>query len=217
MINDEQKDQIVNRILDLTIASIKQLNRNAIFRGPISDDWYLLSILNSAHIVELALKATIASYHPLLIFEKLPNPPVDGSSLTLRELMDKGKTYDLTKLPQLFWAVTGKSVPNMELFKKAVDARNTVQHFLSPSDDLSELALRFTYEIADPILVENFGIYPVECSSNPDDYEYVVETLVRLEINFSKTQDFYTSGMEVYLEEALKESSEEYKKIFHAR
>ena len=214
MIEETQKSEILKNILNLIVASLKQLNRNAVFRGPVADDWYLLSILNSAHVVELTLKAAIATHHPLLIFDKLPNPPTDGSTLTMDELMQKGRSYDLSKLPQLYWAVTGTRVSDLDLFNEAVAARNIVQHFLSPSEDLSSLALRFTYEIADPILVEYFDIYPVEYNSNCDDYGYVVEALIREEIDFSKPDGFDISGLEGYPEEALSNASDVYRKLF---
>ena len=209
------KDEIVSNILRLAIAAIKQTNKNAVFSGPMSEDWHYFSILNSVHAGELVIKAIIAEEHPLLIFRDLFSLYKDDAELTLQQLMLQGKSHDLSKLPQVLWAVTGQRIASKEIFKKALLVRNTIQHFLSPKNtDLGHIALEFLYTIVDPLLADNFGIFAIEYHDNPDDYGYLVERLIHHEIKFSMPKDFGLESLEADGKGALENSSNEYREWF---
>lgn len=215
MANRLNKNEIVENILRLTIAAIKQTNKNAVFSGPMSEDWDYFSVLNAVHSGELAIKAIIANEHPLLIFKDLFSLYKDDTELTLQQLMLQGKSHDLNKLPQVLWAVTGQTIASKEIFKKAVSTRNIIQHFLSPTDtDLGYIALDFLYTVVDPLLVENFKIYPIKYHDNPDDYGYLIQRLIYHEIRFSMTQGFRLDYLEGDSEVALTSTSKEYQAWF---
>ena len=113
--NDELR-QIPGQILRLAIAALSQANTHAVYMDPGNEHWDVMSVLNTAHAGELFLKAVIAKEHPLLIFKDIFNLDDNQSdAFDLRSLLQKGRTHDFEKLPQVLWATTGISTTEPEL------------------------------------------------------------------------------------------------------
>lgn len=210
-------DQIPGAVLNLAKAALAQANTHAVFMGRGSEHWPMMSVLNAAHAGELFIKAIIASAHPLLIFKDLFILDDDRSEqLDLQTLLLRGRTYDFEKLPQVFWAVTGRRVPDLEIYQRVRRARNAVQHFCPPIDeDLSRLSLEFIYSTIDPLIAEYFGLYAIEYHEDHSvGYDYIVAVLLKHQIRFSLPTDF--SITEVDLGDQLGEASDIYRAWFRS-
>lgn len=117
MMHNEILNEIPNRILKLAIGALSQANTHAVFSDPGNEHWDFISVTNTAHAGELFLKAIIAQEHPLLIFRDLFNLDDNRSvTLDLTSLVQKGKTHDFDKLPQVLWVATGQRLPNPSCF-----------------------------------------------------------------------------------------------------
>lgn len=210
--NDHFKD-IPQRILYQAQCALSQANMHAAFFDPGNEHWHLMSVVNTAHAGELFLKAIIATEHPLLVFKDIFNLD-DGKSeeLDIPSLLKRGRTHDFEKLPQVFWAVMGERIPNMECYDKLRLARNNIQHFCAPDNEIhyGELSLEFIYTIIDPLIKKYFDMYAIEFHEDHSvGYDYLVGTLLRRGIKFSIPNDFNLT--EINLAEELAKANENYK------
>ncbi|MER9673443.1 hypothetical protein [Mesorhizobium sp. M0208] len=132
------------RILDVAIGALTQANQHAVYYDPGMDHWTDMSVLNAAMAGELFIKAIVAKEHPLLIFRDLfqLDDPVN-QDLKIEHIIEKGKTYNFEHLAKLLWVATGERLPDLDSFEKLRKARNAIQHFCSPGEnvDLRRLAL----------------------------------------------------------------------------
>lgn len=185
--------EIPKRILTLALGALAQANMHAAFADPGNEHWDFISVINAAHAGELFLKAIIANEHPLLIFKDLFNLDDHGSgAIELVNLIKKGKTHDLEKLPQILWVTTGQRIPNPDCFERLRKARNSIQHFCAPeNEDFRALSLEFIYTVIDPLICKNFGLFAIEYHEDHSvGYDYLVGTLLRHELRFSVPDDF---------------------------
>src|SRR6266536_1484312 len=101
-------EQIPSRIIRLAKGALAQANTHAIFADPGNEHWDYISVLNTAHAGELFVKAMIAKEHPLLIFRDIFGlDDKISDSLDIDNLIERGKTHDFERLPQILWAATG--------------------------------------------------------------------------------------------------------------
>ncbi|KQT29524.1 hypothetical protein ASG57_01120 [Bradyrhizobium sp. Leaf396] len=210
--HNEILNEIPNRILKLAIGALSQANTHAVFSDPGNEHWDFISVTNTAHAGELFLKAIIAQEHPLLIFRDLFNLDDNRSvTLDLTSLVQKGKTHDFDKLPQVLWVATGQRLPNPSCFDRLRRARNSIQHFCAPeNEDFRALSLEFIYTIVDPLIRENFGLFAIEYHEDHSvGYDHVVGCLVRHQLRFSIPDDFDLG--EIQLDRELKGAEEEYR------
>jgi hypothetical protein len=194
--------QIPDRILGLAVAALSQANTHAVFMDPGNEHWDIMSVLNAAHAGELFLKAIIAKEHPLLIFKDVFNLDNNKSgALDIAGLLQKGRTHDFEKLPQVLWATTGIRLPNPGCYERMRKARNAIQHFCAPEDErFGELSLEFIYTIIDPLIAINFGIYAINHHEDHGvGYDYVVARLLRAELRFTMPNDFASSLRSTWL------------------
>ena len=204
--------EIPQRILKLALGALSQANMHSVFSDPGSDHWDFISIINTAHAGELFLKAVIANEHPLLIFKDIFS--LDDSradSLELVNLIQRGKTHDFEKLPQVFWVTTGQRIPNPDCFERLRRARNSIQHFCAPEgEDFRALSLEFIYTIIDPLIFEHFGLFAIKYHEDYSaGYDYVVSALLHRELKFSIPNDFDLS--EIRLSAELKNATQNYR------
>jgi hypothetical protein len=205
-------EEIPNRILTLARGALSQANMHAVFSDPGNEHWDFISIINSAHAGELFLKAIIAKEHPLLIFRDIFNLDDNrADSLDLANLIQRGKTHDFERLPQVLWVATGQRIPNPDCFDRLRRARNSIQHFCAPEgENFRALSLEFIYTIIDPLIFENFGLFAIEYHEDHNvGYDYVVAALVRREIKFSIPNDFEVG--EIELSRELKNAKKSYR------
>jgi hypothetical protein len=190
---NEELRQVPDRILRLAVAALTQANTHAVYMDPGNEHWDVMSVLNAAHAGELFLKAVIAKEHPLLIFKDIF--ALDDSrsdELDISSLLQKGRTHDFERLPQVLWVTTGIRLPNASCFERLRKARNAIQHFCAPANErFGDLSLEFIYTIIDPLIVEHFGIYAIEHHEDHSvSYDYVVARLLRSELRFSVPDNF---------------------------
>ena len=212
---NEELRQIPRQILRLAIAALSQTNTHAVYMDPGNEHWDVMSVLNAAHAGELFLKAMIAKEHPLLIFKDLFNLDDNQSeALDLRSLLQKGRTHDFEKLPQVLWVTTGTRLPNQNCYERLRRARNAIQHFCAPENErFGALSLEFIYTIIDPLIAEHFGISAIEHHEDHSvSYDYVVAALLRAELRFSMPDDFAVT--EINLAEELIGASPAYREWF---
>jgi hypothetical protein len=202
-------EEIPARILFLAKGALAQANMHAAYYHQYEEYKEFTSVLNTAHAGELFLKAIIAKEHPLLLFKDLFSLD-DGKTdpLDIDRLIERGKTHDFEKLPQVLWAATGKRVPNMHCFERLRKARNAVQHFC-PSDkvDFRQLSLEFIYTIIDPMIYREFGLCAIEFHEDHGiSYDYVVQALLQSQLKFTVPNDFDVTeiGMKEHLSAASK-------------
>jgi hypothetical protein len=115
-----------------------------------------MCVVHAHHAAEILLKARIAQEHPLLIFSKLPKPESNEGSLTLIDLLEKGRTFSYQELPNQLWATTGIKIENNTQYEEFGRLRNQIIHFSKANfERLDILTLRYSLELLDP-LVEGF-------------------------------------------------------------
>lgn len=186
-------EEIPARILFLAKGALAQANMHGAYYHQYEEYKEFTSVLNAAHAGELFLKAIIAKEHPLLPFRDLFSLD-DGKNdfLDIEHLIQRGKTHDFEKLPQVLWAATGKRVPNVQCFEKLRKARNAVQHFCpSDKDDFRHLSLEFIYTIIDPMIYKEFDLFAIEFHEDHSvGYDYIVQALVQYELKFTVPNDF---------------------------
>ncbi len=207
-------EEIPARILEAAIGSLKQVNKHAVFAGPGAEYWDSISILNAATAGELFIKAIIAKEHPLLIFKDLPKLDTpNNQELNIQQIIEKGKSYTFSELPNLLSVTTGETLPDPELYNELKNVRNTIQHFCIPDhNDLSKLSLEFIYKNIAPLIDKHFGINAIDIYENGDEVDYLVGCLISHEIDFSIPDGFYTA--EIDLEEELNQVSKKYRDNF---
>jgi hypothetical protein len=212
---NEELRQIPGQILRLAIGALSQANTHAVYMDPGNEHWDVMSVLNAAHAGELFLKAIIAKEHPLLIFKDIFNLDDNQSeALDLRSLLQKGRTHDFEKLPQILWVTTGTRLPNQKCYERLRKARNAIQHFCAPENErFGDLSLEFIYTIIDPLIAEHFGIYAIEHHEDHSvSYDYVVARLLRAELRFSVPNDFAVT--EIDLADELIDANPTYREWF---
>jgi hypothetical protein len=208
---------IPDRVISLALGALAQANTHATFHDPGNEHWEAMGVLNAAHAGELVLKAAIAKEHPLLIFRDIFAFD-DGrlDQIEYETLIQRGKTHDFDKLPQIYWAVTGNRIQNPACYEKIRRARNAIQHFCMPGvSDLRHLSSEFIYTVVDPILYSCFGLYAIEFHEDHNiGYDYIVSNLIRKKLRFSMPPDFTIS--EVDLSEDLANAGKSYAKWFRS-
>jgi hypothetical protein len=205
-------EEIPERILKLAIGALSQANTHAAFADPGNEHWDFISVTNTAHAAELFLKAIIAKEHPLLIFRDIFG--LDDSradSIELTGLLQRGKTHDFERLPQVLWVTTGQRIPNPNCYERLRRARNAIQHFCAPDDvNFRALSLEFIYTIIDPLIFEHFGLFAIEYHEDHSvGYDYLVGTIIGRGLRFSVPDDFEVG--EISLAEALMDSEATYR------
>lgn len=204
--------QIPQRILHLAMGALTQANTHAVYLDPGNEHWQYISVLNAAHAGELFLKAIIAREHPLLIFKDLFGLDDSGNGLLdIGSLIQRGRTHDFEKLPQVLWATTGKRVPNMRCFERLRRARNAIQHFCAPDEeDFQSLSLEFIYTIIDPLIAEAFDLCAIEFHEDHTiGYDYIVQRLLHAQLKFTMPDDFGIT--EIGMKECLEGASKSYR------
>jgi len=188
---------------------------HAVYMDPGNEHWGVMSVLNAAHAGELFLKAIIAKEHPLLIFKDIFN--LDDNrfeAIDLVGLLQKGRTHDFEKLPQVPWVSTGIRLPNPNCYERLRKARNAIQHFCAPENErFGDLSLEFIYTIIDPLIAAHFGIFAIEHHEDHNvSYDYVVGRLLRAGLPFTIPKDFAVT--EIDLADELANASAAYRKWF---
>lgn len=215
----EALKNIPERILDVAVGALTQANQHAVYYDPGMYHWTDMSVLNAAMAGELFIKAIVAKEHPLLIFRDLfqLDDPLN-QDLKIEYIIERGKTYNFEHLAKLLWVTTGERLPDLDSFEKLRKARNAIQHFCSPGEnvDLRSLALDFLYKNIDPLINSHFGLCAVEYHEDTSvGYDYVVQCLIRHELLFSVPDNFEIT--EIDLNEALDGAHPEYRKALTAR
>ncbi|WP_207770965.1 hypothetical protein [Kumtagia ephedrae] len=172
-------------MLELALGALAHANWHANYHSFENSRWSELSVLQAAHACEILIKARIAQEHPLLIFEHLPKPQPGQASLSIRELVEGGRTYQYSDLPDRLWATTGIRLPGLERHKEFGRLRNTIQHFLAPSYmDISYETIAFIYEVIDPFINTSWGLFAVDYNEDHEEYIYLVGGLIRRGVRF---------------------------------
>ena len=116
-----------------------------------------MCVVHAAHAAEILLKARIAQEHPLLIFSEVPKPdPNKDTTLTLIDLLERGRTLSYAELPNQLWATTGIKIEQFAQYRDFGRLRNQIVHLsIANADRLDLLTLRYSLEVLDP-LVESF-------------------------------------------------------------
>jgi hypothetical protein len=171
-------------MLGLGLGALAHANWHANFHSMDNDWWSELSVLQAAHAAEILIKARIAQQHPLLIFEHLPKPPATKTKLTLEHLLQQGRTYQYSELPDRLWATTGIQIPNPQLYKSFGLLRNTIQHFASPQNDVSKRSIEFIYGVIDPFINQCWELFAVDYNEDNEPYTYLVAGLIGNGVEF---------------------------------
>ena len=173
-------------MLGLGLGALAHANWHANYSSSESQHWPELSVLQAAHAAELLIKARIAEQHPLLIFDQLPRSTQTGDApLSLRHLVERGKTIQFSDLPERLWATTGQKLPSVELFDAFGRLRNVIQHFVSPEGrDLSRETIEFIYGVIDPFINASWGYCAVDHNEDTEPYTYLLEGLIQRKVLF---------------------------------
>ena len=213
--------EIPDRILQNAVDALSEANHKCVFGpGPASDIWHYdyYCVLDAAHAGELFLKALIAKEHPLLIFKNIfrfnaSNEYPDG--LTIEKLIQSGETHDFSALPNILWAVCNIKIQDRGNFDFIRKSRNSIQHFVTPDDSevngFRRAALKFLHEEIGQLASMHFGIHTIQHIPGIDDYEDLLNALVRHEIKFVFPPDLDISEFD---EADIEQTSNGYQKWF---
>lgn len=206
---------ISDKIFELGLISLRQANGNLTSFNQFNPGSNILAVLNAAHAGELFLKSIIAREHPLLIFKNLHEiVPKEDEPVDIQHLLSKGITHDFSKLPNIFWAVTGSEIPHKDSFNSIRKLRNQIQHFLEPSAaPFEEVAMGFIFKNVDPIIKEHYDLCAIDFIDE-EFYDYLVRALVNSEIKFSIPENFEITEIDLALE--LQLATSDYQKWFEA-
>src|SRR5258708_6221421 len=176
----ETLDEVHEHMLGLALGALAHANWHANYYSMENQYWSELSVLQAAHAAEILIKARIAQEHPLLIFEQLPKAPTEDEPLSLKRIVESGRTYQYADLPDRLWATTGIKLPELERYRAFGRLRNSIQHFTVPENvDVSEETIRFIFEVIDPFIHDCWGLYAVDFNEDYEPYVYFVEGLIR--------------------------------------
>jgi len=172
---------------DQATGALAHANRHSCYFDPGSPWWSEQAVLQAAHAGELFLKARIAQEHPLLIFEKLPKPGGDASArLDIKDLFERGITYQWSELPARLWATTGIRLVHEDLFVSFGKLRNMIQHFAVPHGrDLSSETIDFVFKVLDPFINKCWGLCAIDYDEDDAPYEYLTRAVMDREILFN--------------------------------
>lgn len=182
----EELKEVYQHMINLGMSALSHAALHSNYTSWENDMWPELAVLQAAHSAEILIKARIAQEHPLLIFDKIPNSPNEGTELlTFEYLIERGKTIQYSDLPERLWATTGIKLKDIELFSKFGMLRNKIQHFASPKDiDCGTETLKFIFNIIDPFINECWGLYAIDHNEHSEEYKDRIERLIEKEIYF---------------------------------
>jgi len=181
---DKSLKEVHEHMLGLALGALAHANWHANYFSPDNPYWNELSALQAVHASEILIKTRIAQEHPLLIFEHLPKAK-DEETLSLRRLVEEGRTFQFSDLPDRLWATTGIRLPAIARYKQFGRLRNAIQHFAVPSDvDVGEETIRFIYEVIDPFINKCWGLYAIDYNEDYEPYIYLLGGLIRRGISF---------------------------------
>ena len=175
---------VADHMRELGLGALTHALRLSLYADPNNESWGDLSVLNAAHAAEILIKARIALEHPLLIFSQIPrSTQAGGPLLAFEDLFQRGQTIDFQDLPERLWAVTGQSLPNLDVYREFGRLRNAIQHFASPQSDPRSRTLEFVFKVLDPFIFKNWGLYAIDYNEEfGDHYDHIFESLVTRDI-----------------------------------
>ena len=171
---------VAEHMLGLGLGSMQHALRLSLYSDYDNRWWGELSVLHAAHAAEILIKARIAQEHPLLIFQQIPKPaPGRTDPLSFEDLLESGTTLQYNELPQRLWAATGIRLEKEDLYARFGRLRNSIQHFASPRTDPRDRTLEFIFEVVDPFIGAQWGLYAIDYNEEMGDhYEHIFGTLV---------------------------------------
>lgn len=224
----------MNKIFDNIATDMRELGLTALShankRYSNMDKGGELSVLKAAHSAEILIKARIAEEHPLLIFNKIPK--YTNNELSLEALFENGSTIDWSKLPDLLWAATGTTIPDIDCYNEFGKLRNGIQHFgvlpsrYKNSTTPENETFKFIYSVIDPMIHDWWNLSALDyCEDkliNDEEYESFTEEDIYFKfVRFIISQelalnlpDFLISEREFWID-ALESTSSEYKDIIN--
>ncbi|MDK2940484.1 MAG: hypothetical protein PWQ51_2649 [Methanolobus sp.] len=177
---------LANHMKDFGLGLLSHSMDHAVFANPVNSYWNAFGVLHAAQASEIIIKSCIAIEHPLLIFTKVPKlKDLKSGALSIESLLNNGKTYQYSDLPDLLWATTGYTIKNLDFYYDFGKLRNTIQHLAVPDIDLSEETFKFVFYVIEP-LIEHFWKTNVFLNLEEDvTAEYLIEALIdrNIEIN----------------------------------
>lgn len=180
---------VSEHMLKLGLGSLQHALRLAFYRSMENPSWPDLSVLHAAHAAEILLKARIAQEHPLLIFEKIPKTG-SGTQLDFQDLFKRGQTLAYAELPSRLWAATGINLRDEPRYLEFGKIRNSIQHFAPPTSDPSLETLRFVFEVVDPFLGDQWGLFAIDFNEEyGDHYEHILEQLIKNDLRPRLSED----------------------------
>lgn len=127
----------------------------------------------AAQGAEIVIKARIAQEHPLLLFSQLPKSANAEDMLTVLDLFEHGRTVQYSELPEVLWASTGIRMARVQQYQQFGRLRNATVHFAARGDvDLHGEALRFLFEVMEPLVQAFWSESMVPYAAEWDDYVY---------------------------------------------
>ena len=179
------REEVSRHMLRLGLGALAHSNWHSNYYSHENALWPELSVLQAAHAAEILVKARIAEEHPLLLFEQLPSvKKAGGQQLGVEHLIEHGRTYQWSDLPDRLWATTGLVIPDVECFRRFGFIRNQIQHFAPPSMDLSLETIRFTFRVIDPFINQCWDLFAIDYNEDHEPYVYLIENLVRVGVPF---------------------------------
>lgn len=162
--------EVAEHMRDFGMAILGRATYDLTFSEMMAPYKHAMAVGHAAHGAEIVLKARIAQEHPLLLFSHLPKSTSTQDQLTISELFEHGRTVEFNVLPEVLWAATGIRMANVKQFQDFGKLRNKIIHFAVPNVDYHEEALKFLFDVMEPLTQSFWNVSIVPYAGTWDDY-----------------------------------------------
>jgi len=155
--------------------------------GPDCHNWGELAVIQAAHAAELLMKARIVQENFAHIFTK--NPDLKKLS-SKTELFEKFKTIGWSELPGHLKKYANITIPHVNKYRDFGKLRNVIYHLsIHPYIEPRMATLKFIFEVVDPFINDNWGLFAIDCGADYEPYSYLPKILVESGILFRVSRE----------------------------
>ncbi len=190
----KDKLRMASQMRDFGLYMVAKGAVNATFSEQGIPYAHAMGVVHVAHGFEILIKSKIVEEHPLLIFSKIPQESnTEDDEIKVNDLLEYGQTIMYSELPHRLWAATGYKIADLKMYNEFGKIRNQIIHFSVPEISLSDLTLKYTFQVVEKAVNEWWDTTILEYASDYDEAycESVFEQLARLNIpiNYRLSED----------------------------
>ena len=175
----KDKFKIATQMRDFGLSMVAKGILNVTYPEKGDPYSHAMGLVQVANGSEILIKSRIVEEHPLLVFNKIPtNTKISDGNLKFEDLLEHGQTIMYSDLPERLWQTTGYKIEPISLFEEFGKVRNKIVHFAVPNISLSELTLKFTFNIIEKAINKWWDTTILEYAQEYD--EQIVKSIFEL-------------------------------------